>query len=191
METFWTLARVVVSLAVVLGLVWALGRAARRRDLGGGAQVAVTVIGRQALSRSASVAVVRVGGSAMVLGVTDSSVTLLGPVDPDELVAPPRTPAEPAQVPATSGDAQAFEHVMAAIDAHPASLDQSSPRPAQPLTRAELRARSSAPAPRPAAPSTSTATSPSASSSVLAGSALSPATWSRAVGALRERSARR
>ena len=181
METFWTIARVVVSLAVVLGLVWALGRAARRRTLGGGAQAEVTVIGRQALSRSASVAVVRVGGTAMVLGVTDSSVTLLGPVDPDELVAvearAPRT-AEPAR------DAPAFEHVMATVEAHPATRPATGP--GQALTRAELRARSAA-APTVAA-SSSAAPAPS---SVLAGSALSPATWGRAVGVLRERSARR
>ena len=174
METFWTLARVVVSLAVVLGLVWALGRAARRRTLGGGAQAEVTVIGRQVLSRSASVAVVRVGGTAMVLGVTDSSVTLLGSVDPDELAAPAQ-------------DAPAFERVMASVEARPAARPATGP--GQALTRAELRARS-ATAPTAAAAAASSAAA-SASSSVLAGSALSPATWGRAVGVLRERSARR
>lgn len=170
METFWTIARVVVSLAVVLGLVWALGRAARRRTLGGGPQAEVTVVGRAALSRSASVAVVRVGSKAMVLGVTDSSVTLLGAVDPEDLTAPPPAP-EPA-----------FEQVMATIEAHPSTR---SARPEQPMTRAALRARSGHPVAGPTGPSGP------ASPSVLAGSALSPATWSRAVGALRERSARR
>lgn len=174
MDTFWTVARVVVSLAVVLGLVWALGQAARRRGTGG-AQAAVTVIGRQPLSRSASVAVVRVGGQALVLGVTDSSVTLLGRVDPAEVVAPTEIPAE-TSAPAPAATAQqaspAFEHVLAAVGAQP-----------QPATRAELRARtgsiSAAPPEQPVG------------SSVLAGSALSPATWTRAVGVLRERSARR
>ena len=185
METFWTLARVVVSLAVVLGLVWALGRAARRRTLGGGPQAEVAVIGRQVLSRSASVAVVRVGGQAMVLGVTDSSVTLLGSVDPEDLAAPPRgltqEPEQPAAAPARAEPA--FEHVMATIEAHPDRSD----RPEQALTRAELRARS-APGPH-AAPTGPSAPTPAPS--VLAGSALSPATWTRAVGVLRERSARR
>lgn len=187
MDTFWTVARVVVSLAVVLGLVWVLGQAARRRGLGGGAQTAVTVVGRQALSRSASVAVVRVGGQALVLGVTDSSVTLLGSVDPAELSVPGGTSAEtPATTSAAAAQQEvpAFERVMAAVGSQP----QPGPRPAiqllpQPATRAELRARAGVSAP--AGPEQG------AAPSVLAGSALSPATWTRAVGALRERSARR
>ena len=187
METFWTLARVVVSLAVVLGLVWALGRAARRRGLGGGPQAEVTVVGRAALSRSASVAVVRVGSRAMVLGVTDSSVSLLGAVDPEDLTvaspAPVQEPAQPASAPEPARVEPAFEHVMATLEAHP----ERSARPEQALTRAELRSRA-APGSH-AAPTGAPAPTPAPS--VLAGSALSPATWSRAVGVLRERSARR
>lgn len=181
MDAFWTVARVVVSLAVVLGLVWVLGQAARRRGTGGGAQTAVTVVGRQALSRSASVAVVRVVGCPhdLVLGVTDSSVTLLGSADPGELAPPAPAPA-PAPAHSTAQDAPAFEQVMAAVGSRPQPRAHLLP---QPTTRAELRARAGS---VPAAPADQPA-----GSSVLAGSALSPATWTRAVGALRERSARR
>lgn len=179
MDVFWTVARVVVSLAVVLGLLWVLGQAARRRGVGGGAQAAVSVIGRQALSRSASVAVVRVGGQALVLGVTDSSVTLLGSVDPDEVVRPAPAPAHAAATTMQQA-VPAFEHVMAAVGAQPQPQAHLLPQPA---TRAELRAR--------AAPVGAPAPEQTAGTSVLAGSALSPATWTRAVGALRERSARR
>lgn len=183
MDLFWTVARVVVSLAVVLGLVWVLGQAARRRGAGGGAQAAVTVIGRQALSRSASVAVVRVGDQALVLGVTDSSVTLLGSVDPAEIVRLAPAPAHD-----TVQAAPAFEHVMAAVGSQPQPHLQPQPQPhllPQPATRAELRARTGA------IPVTAHGPEQPAGSSVLAGSALSPATWTRAVGALRDRSARR
>lgn len=72
--------RIVFSLLVVLGLMWALARLARR-PLGLRRGGMVTVLGRQQLSRGASVAVVRVVDRALVLGITDAQVTLLGETD--------------------------------------------------------------------------------------------------------------
>jgi flagellar protein FliO/FliZ len=72
--------RIVFSLLVVLALMWGLARMARR-PLGMRRAGAVAVLGRQQLSKGASVAIVRVVDRALVLGVTDGQVTLLGEAD--------------------------------------------------------------------------------------------------------------
>jgi flagellar protein FliO/FliZ len=86
--------RLVFSLAVVLFLMWGLARLVRRPLGGRGGPLGV--LARQALSRNASVAVVRVDDRALVLGVTDTHVTLLSEADleafepADDAVLPPR-----------------------------------------------------------------------------------------------------
>ena len=68
--------RVVLALAVVLGLLWWLAR----RAGGGRARAKVTtvsVVGRQSLGRHSGVAVVEVEGRRLLLGVTDQGVSLL------------------------------------------------------------------------------------------------------------------
>ena len=78
--------RMVVSLAVVLGLLLLMTRlGARRFKARSGAPV--QVLHRQALSRSSSVAVVSVGGRVLVLGTTDQQVRMLAELDPAELEA--------------------------------------------------------------------------------------------------------
>jgi flagellar protein FliO/FliZ len=72
--------RIFFALLVVLGLMWAIARVARRPLSGRGAG-AVAVLARQPLTRTASVAVVRVGEQAYVLGVTDQNVSLLAETD--------------------------------------------------------------------------------------------------------------
>jgi flagellar protein FliO/FliZ len=79
--------RVIVSLAVVLGLLWATARLGARR-MGGGSRSLVRVRGRQPLSRTSSVAVVEVGSRVLVLGVADSGVRLLTELDPEDLEEP-------------------------------------------------------------------------------------------------------
>jgi flagellar protein FliO/FliZ len=76
--------RIVFSLLVVLGLLWALARIARRPLAGRGGGT-VTVLARQQLTRGAAVAVVRVADRALILGVTDGQVSLLGETDPATL----------------------------------------------------------------------------------------------------------
>ena len=78
--------RIFFSLAVVLLLMWGLARVARR-PLSGRGGGALSVLARQALTRGASVAVVRVGERAYVIGVTDQTVTLLAEADPDAIEA--------------------------------------------------------------------------------------------------------
>ncbi|MGE0306575.1 MAG: flagellar biosynthetic protein FliO [Acidimicrobiia bacterium] len=84
------LARLVVSLAVVLGLM--VGAAALLRRRGGSfarSKGSVTeVLARQSLSRTASVQVVRIGDRALVLGVTEQQVTYLSEADAEEFHTP-------------------------------------------------------------------------------------------------------
>ena len=72
--------RIGFSLLVVLGLLWVLGRLVRR-PLAGRAAGAMSVLARQQVTRGASVALVRVVDRALILGVTDGQVTLLGEAD--------------------------------------------------------------------------------------------------------------
>lgn len=93
--------RVAVSLAVVLGLLALAARAARRGGLGSRgprSTARIEVVARQGLGRGSAVVVVRVAERALVLGVTDTSVTLLTDADPD--VIDVEEPAAPGMVPA-------------------------------------------------------------------------------------------
>ncbi|HUG51394.1 MAG TPA: flagellar biosynthetic protein FliO [Terrimesophilobacter sp.] len=78
MEPVFLALRVVLSLAVVLGLLWIvqrrLGRKARRNNTGD----LVTVVTRRGISQKASVVVVDVDGMRYLLGVTEQSVNVLG-----------------------------------------------------------------------------------------------------------------
>jgi len=87
--------RIAFSLLVVLGLMWLLARLARRPLRRAAAGTGVSVLSRAQLSRSAAVAVVRVGGRCVLLGVTDQQVTLLGEAGPEPAGVP---------VPAVPGD---------------------------------------------------------------------------------------
>jgi flagellar biosynthetic protein FliO len=93
------LVRVVVSLGVVLVVMAGAAAILRRSGVVGTAMAGkrgtrrrtapVEVIARHGLSRGASVTVVRLGGRALVLGVTEHQVSLLTEIDPAELDAPP------------------------------------------------------------------------------------------------------
>ena len=80
------LLRLVVSLGLVLALMMAAAAVLRRRALPGVGMrrrpVPIEVMGRQGLGRSASVAIVRAGGRALVLGITDNAVNVLAEADP-------------------------------------------------------------------------------------------------------------
>jgi flagellar protein FliO/FliZ len=70
--------RIGFSLLIVFGLMWGLAKMARRPLGGRHGTGALSVLNRQQLSRGSSVAVVRVADRALVLGVTDQQVSLLG-----------------------------------------------------------------------------------------------------------------
>lgn len=77
--------RMVVSLAVVLAILLLLAKVLRRRGLAsgrGGVTGRIEVLARQGLGRTSSVQLVRVGGKTLVLGVTDTNVSVLSEADP-------------------------------------------------------------------------------------------------------------
>ncbi len=166
METAGLLLRVVVALVSVLGLVWLFSRGMTR---GRGRRLVpgmTEVLSRQVLSRAASVVVVRVGDKALVLGVTEQQVNVLGETDlpaEDDAAAPRRT-----------------EKIDLPDDLTPPPATAPADDVADALVPRQRRRRAAAAAAQ--GPRTDGA---------LAGSALSPATWTQALDVLRERTTRR
>ncbi|MBK7722285.1 MAG: flagellar biosynthetic protein FliO [Austwickia sp.] len=102
--------RMALSLVIVLAAIFALARFVQRRQLGGGrlrqnGAVQVRVVARTTLSRNASVQVVEIGSHTLVLGVTDSTVNVLGDVPIADLIVDPEARPSPAP---TNSDAERF-----------------------------------------------------------------------------------
>lgn len=70
--------RIGFSLLVVFGLMWGLARVIRRPLVGHRGPGTLAVLHRTQLGRGSAVAVVQVADKALVLGVTDQQVSLLG-----------------------------------------------------------------------------------------------------------------
>lgn len=164
MQTVELVGRLLVSLAVVLVLLWLIARRARR---GGRRRIRsgklIDVLGRQQLSRSASVAVIRVLDRALIVGVSETSVSVLGDLELDAVHAgladlDGARPAEPAPAAPKASRAPEPRAARAKIDGGDG--------PARPGVTG-----------RP--------------DGALAGSALSPATWRQTIDALREMTVRR
>ena len=93
-----TLVRLVLSLATVLTLMVLLARYLRHRQIGTGfgtgasprrrRALPLEVVTRQGLSRGSSIAVVRVSGQLLLLGVTESAVSVLRELEEVEDVVP-------------------------------------------------------------------------------------------------------
>ena len=77
MDTLIVAVRVALSLGVVLALLWFLQRRLSRGARALGVANPVTVVGRQSIGQKASVVVVEVDGTRLVLGVTEQAVTVL------------------------------------------------------------------------------------------------------------------
>ena len=88
--------RIGFSLLVVFGLMWGLARVARRGGVGRRGSGNLSVLNRQSLSRGSSVAVVQVADRALILGVTDTQVSLLGETDLHAFGHDPHPRPEPA-----------------------------------------------------------------------------------------------
>ncbi|WP_433792346.1 flagellar biosynthetic protein FliO [Actinoplanes sp. CA-252034] len=80
--------RVIASLLVVLMLMWLLAKAVRRPYTSRREGI-LAVLNRQQLSRGSAVAVVRVADRALVLGITEQQVSLLGETDIDAFETEP------------------------------------------------------------------------------------------------------
>src|SRR3954447_17674968 len=151
MDTVALIGRVLVSLAAVLGVMWVI---ARRMRAGGKTRATklIEVLGRQQVSKGASVAVVRIGEQALILGVTDNQVSVLADTD---LAAAQAVVAENETTRRGAGSPRAGGPSLPGAEAAAAA----SPVPAVPAVPA-------GPVAAPQAPVRPTA---------LAGSALSPA----------------
>jgi flagellar protein FliO/FliZ len=108
--------RIGFSLLVVFGLMWGLAKVARRPLSGNRGTGTLSVLNRQQLARGAAVTIVQVADKALILGVTDQQVSLLGETDLDKFEKHPpvverrdSVPLEPDDVlpapahPATQG----------------------------------------------------------------------------------------
>jgi flagellar protein FliO/FliZ len=130
---FALLARLVLSLGVVLALMYVVARLLARSN--GGRKIArsakpvpIQVMARQSLSKNTSVAVVHAGGKALIVGVTDSQVTLLGEsvleevAEPDDVEDPAPTitaaarTRSPWAMPSRNGSAAASTPWMAMLE---------------------------------------------------------------------------
>lgn len=93
MDTFAVVGRLLLSLAFVLGLMWLIAKKVKRGPGGRGRNGRlIDVLSRQQLSRSASVAVVRVLDQALIVGVTDGRVSVLGEAELDAVQEALRVP---------------------------------------------------------------------------------------------------
>ncbi|WP_019873624.1 FliO/MopB family protein [Sporichthya polymorpha] len=167
-DNFALLLRVGFSFTLVLGLMWVAARVLKNRTSGRPTDT-VEVLARTQLGRGSSVAVLRVGDRALVLGVTEKSVVQLGEEIRDLSALRGRTVAEvlpaeiPADLPAAVGDD--ISNVRALFSGENISTGSRSAAPSAPQAMAGQGA--------------------------LAGSILSPATWRMGMDALRERTVRR
>jgi flagellar protein FliO/FliZ len=185
MDALATLGRLGLALAFVLGALWLIARFAQRRGRTVRRSQALAVLARQSLGKNSSVAVIKVMDRAMVVGVTDQQVSLLGETDLaeverklEEAKAAGRTGPVKNRAALTVVDAETTPARPASIGRRLLPAAPQRPAVAKSGVKASAKAWS---ATRPAAEA----------SSALAGSALSPATWKQAVEAVRERTVRR
>lgn len=168
MDTAILALRVLLSLAVVLGLLWVVQRRLVRgaRAMG---RNPITVVGRQGIGQKASLVIVEADGRRFLLGVTEQSVNVLHTSEAPTIEADSfgRSLAEAATANPEDGSAQP------APDQPP--FDHRFPVQLPPVQPAGGRGRRAA----------RSADGWEADNSVLAGSVLSPATWRQAAAALR------
>jgi flagellar protein FliO/FliZ len=95
-STLMMFVRLLMSLGVVIGLMWVAATVVRKRGFTGngmqrrprgqkGPQVEVELVARKPLSKTASIAVVKIGGRSVVVGVTDHQITNLGEIRSTEI----------------------------------------------------------------------------------------------------------
>jgi len=184
MDTLFVGLRVVVSLGAVLAVIWyAHRRITKGQSLTRSARP-ITIVGRQSLSQKSSVVIIEADGKRLLLGVTDSTITVLSETEartahiPDELSSADRISADHMQGdgmplgtnprdrstidPSTLGERAFARHLAAAAAAQ--STNTSTTRAAAPATPPSL------PAPH----------------GLLRGSILSAETWKLSFAALRQ-----
>ncbi len=76
--------RLVVSLAIVVGLLLLLSRVVSGR-FKGRSGAAIQILHRQPITRTSTIAVISVAGRVLLVGATEHEITLLSELDPDQL----------------------------------------------------------------------------------------------------------
>ncbi len=100
MNTVALVGRLLISLSAVLGLMWLIARRMKRSGARGKNGKLIELLSRQQLSRSTSIAVVRVLDQALIVGITDGQVSVLGDADLDAVEdALQAEAAKPARAP--------------------------------------------------------------------------------------------
>jgi flagellar protein FliO/FliZ len=183
--------RVVLSLGVVLALLWVLQkRLVKGGRAGTRATSQVSVVARQGVGAKASVVVVDVEGERLVLGVTESSVTVLAAADRPVEVAPLTLVPSGAPV-ATPAPSASFAAVLSAeTSAAPAvattpSLASASATPAELLRPRGAARRAASAGLRGRAPRDPSDRRTGRAAKSLEGSILAPDTWRQAAAAVR------
>ncbi|MEO6944425.1 MAG: flagellar biosynthetic protein FliO [Lacisediminihabitans sp.] len=178
METFLAGLRVVVSLAVVVALLWVLQRRLTRGSRASGAAKPVRIVTKQAISPKASVVIIDVEGTRLLLGVTEHAVSVL------------QTSDIPLEVEASveSSSATAFAATMSSVKtAKPATkavttTSTTTKIPAQATRKPAAKPAQKSPELAPVAAFTGA----TQAGGMLAGSILSPATWRQLVSVFRQ-----
>jgi len=185
MDLLSSLGRMSVSLVAVLGLLYLISRWIRRSRAGSAASSGeITVLNRAAVGHKAGVAVVRVGDRALVLGVTESHVSLLAETTVEAVTAAPVEKRSAVRIPVQPSASAVPEREAVDVDAVQ--------REALDLEALDLVAPGQdVPAPGRGPRAARRAAEAEDLDSALAGSAISPQTWIKAVDVLRDRTARR
>ncbi|MCA0144504.1 flagellar biosynthetic protein FliO [Blastococcus sp. LR1] len=82
----WMIIRLVLSLALIGGVLLFAAKLAKKRGLGQGNGL-IEVVARHRMGRTSTVNVVRIADLVLVIGATEEQVTLLAEVDPDAVDA--------------------------------------------------------------------------------------------------------
>jgi flagellar biosynthetic protein FliO len=182
--------RVAVSLAIVIGMIWALSKVTRRWNPTRSA--AIQVVSKVSLSKRSSLIVVGVGDRGMLLGVTDHGITQLGEValpSKSAPVEPQRSSVVVDLYDASRGREPRFEDYLAAdlaAELDPEAYLEGYVLPGSETPKAKKsRGRSRGPQGRQGQPA-----QPQQKKDALAGSVLSPDTWRQAMAAIRDKTVR-
>ena len=176
MESFFLVLRVIVSLAAVFGLLFYLRKRLLPR-FGVAHASQLTVVERQGLGPKSSVVLLDVQGRRYLLGVAESSISVLDSFEAPEPVVP--DPLEQASAPATMAErSRAFAASLNAIRLGPVPANDPRAEAVGPDGQRPASGATAATVPTSSVPS-------SAPSGALAGSILAPDTWRRALAAVR------
>jgi len=188
-STVAIIGRMLLALVLVLGVMWALARWARKPMGVGKGERVMTVLARQQLSRGSSVTVLKLMDRALVLGVTEQGVQLLTETELAPIEQVLTVPAESRRrlaVPVALSNALAVRSAgtaMAELDGVAASEALASKAFGSEAFGSEAFASGLVDA--------DAAVALPMRNSKLDGSVLSPNTWKQLLGAARELTVRR